>query len=246
MPDVHIWFRHTEQIDPQSIDAARATLSVGERARLERFQFQEDRRDYALAHDLLRRSLSRLAPVSPHEWTFESDAYGKPWVNPSGLAFSLSHTRGFVACAVARDLRVGLDIERIDRRIDALAIAGRFFSAPEATALERCRADRQAALFVELWTLREAYVKALGLGLSQPLTDLSFDLGEDACIRVAALPRAGRHPWLFAVFAPSPQTRMAVAASGGEAEPLRIVARSDGGPRDDDGTLAEPLRMGSN
>jgi 4'-phosphopantetheinyl transferase len=246
MREVHVWFRCTETLDAQAIDAACATLSPDERSRLERFQFQEDRRDYALAHDLLRRSLSRLAPVSPAEWMFESGEYGKPRVNPPGLAFSLSHTHGFVACAVARDLRVGLDIERIDRRIDAQAIADRFFSAPEATALERSVGDRQAALFVELWTLREAYVKALGLGLSQPLTDLSFDLDEDARIRVPALPGAGRHPWLFAVFAPSPQTRMAVAASGSEGGPLRIVARSAGGPGDRDGVSIEPLRMGPN
>src|SRR5262252_560578 len=105
--DIHVWYRHTEGLTVDSLQAVEASLSSDERARCARFHFVEDRRDFSVAHDLLRRSLSRYGAAEPADWRFDTIANGKPVVRvfeadaePEPLCFSLSHTRGLVACAV--------------------------------------------------------------------------------------------------------------------------------------------------
>ena len=212
---VQIWFRATDELDHNAVRAAEATLSVAELTRADRFRFAEDRRDYVIAHDLLRRALSQLEPVAPAAWEFDAGEHGKPFVKSSDLAFSLSHTRGFVACATSRHVRLGVDVERIDRPIDETEIAERFFARSEAESLERTPLDQRASRFMELWTLKEAWVKAIGLGLLQPLTELSFDFSQESRIGYNLPPNTPAHAeWTFALFAPLTSIRMAVAVSG--------------------------------
>jgi 4'-phosphopantetheinyl transferase len=231
--EVHVWHRPTTDADAHALAEAAAVLSAPERERRDALRVPDDRRDYTLAHDLLRRTLSRYASLPPAEWRFASNPFGKPAVAlPPGsdappLSFSLSHTRGYVACAVARDLPVGVDVERIDRARDAVRLADRYFSAAEAAALRRCDGDARGALFGDLWTLKEAFVKAIGLGLSQPFTDLSFEIGPGGAIRFTPPASVNAAGWHFALFEPSPGLRLAVAACA--AEPPRIVSRQDRG-----------------
>ena len=246
MRDVHIWYRETESLGPDAIGAAEATLSADERTRCDRFHFSHDRRDYAVAHDLLRRSLSRYSPVPPAEWRFDTDQYGKPSIKRSGEpspSFSLSHTRGLVACAIASGMQVGVDVERVERNIATTDLAERYFSPDEAAALRHCHENARTRRFAELWTLKEAYIKAIGLGLSQVLAEFSFELDEDGSIGVKPPPRADSGLWHFAVFAPSHHTRLAVAVRGNDGDRLRFIARGAGGSSaSDDGHRIDPLR----
>ena len=249
--DIHIWYRETESLDSSAVRAAEATLSAEERARADRLRFPHDRRDYVVAHDLLRRSLSTLDPLEPGEWQFDVNEHGKPHVRPAvpgdgsnerrALSFSLTHTRGLVACAIGFNVRVGVDVERLDRDVAAAEVAARFFAPREVAALQQCDAASRTLRFVELWTLKEAYVKAIGLGLTQPLSALSFDLEDDAIAFTS--PSSDRASWSFAVFAPSPSTRMAVAVCGGNRDQPGLVVRADGGAvTRDGGTRMSPLR----
>ena len=77
-------------------------------------------------------------------------------------AFSLSHSRGRVACAIGQRKPVGIDVEAVDHRVRVIDIARQFFSAEEAAALERCSADQRSIRFCELWTRHEALAKARG------------------------------------------------------------------------------------
>src|SRR5205823_6502928 len=100
----------------------------------------EDRRDYIAAHALTRAALSRHRAVSPSDWRFEANSNGKPSVvaSQSGappLTFSLSHTRGLVACAVTHAAHIGIDVERFDRVVAARAIAESAFSPAEIQTL---------------------------------------------------------------------------------------------------------------
>src|SRR5262245_48316435 len=128
---VHITYCLTARLDEAAVRAAVEELSPEERTRHDRMMREHDRRDYAVAHAMLRRSLSAGGDCAPHEWIFTQGALGKPALMPDAaartrLSFNLAHAHGCVACAVARDAEVGIDVEAVDRRADALGLAGRF------------------------------------------------------------------------------------------------------------------------
>jgi phosphopantetheine--protein transferase-like protein len=209
--EVHIWFRTTGSAGTADVQAARATLSAGERQRADRFHFSDDCRDYTLAHDLLRRTLSTYRSVEPDGWHFQADAAGKPFLaDDPRLSFNLSHTRHLVACAIAAGPPVGIDVERAARMLDAGAIARRYFSADESASLARCRDKDHTMRFVELWTLKEAFVKAVGAGLTMPLDSMSFALDEGGIV-FEPPPGYAASEWHFALFEPSGEARLAVA-----------------------------------
>ena len=210
--EVHVWCRWTHNTSAEQIERACEVLSPEERKQCDRFRMPSDRRDYALAHDLLRRSLSRYAAARPEGWEFVRETHGKPRLNPNALSFNLSHSRHLVACAIARAMPVGIDVERTDRLTQIEQLATEFFSTSEAASIRRAHGNEQT-LFFDLWTLKEAFVKAIGLGLSQPLNMFSFVLDEDdSHIRFEAPPGYYGFEWQFALYAPAADARLAVAA----------------------------------
>lgn len=210
--EVHVWFRHTESATADAVEAARATLSPDERRQADQFRFAEDRRDYTLAHDLLRRCLSNYRAIEPSAWDFQRDAFGKPFLrSDSRLSFNLSHTRHLVACVVGAGMPVGIDAERTSRTLDTEALVGRYFSSCEAAALARCSESARSASFLELWTLKEAFLKAIGLGLSLPLDAMSFAFDDGGAIEFQAPPGFDSSEWQFALFEPRRGVRIAVA-----------------------------------
>jgi len=165
----------------------------------------------------LRRTLSRHAAVAPHDWRFVSDAHGRPFVDTRGghpaIAFNLSHTRGLAACAVSGAAEIGVDVEEMRPSVGLLEVARHNFAPAEQADL-RAAGDEAAMRrhFYALWTLKESYIKARSLGLSLPLQKFAFAWG-DARIDLtidAALGDAAAD-WWFALAAPSPEHRLAVA-----------------------------------
>jgi 4'-phosphopantetheinyl transferase len=237
--EVHVFFRDTASATAPVVQAARDTLSADERARADRFHFTEDRRDYTLAHDLLRRCLSHYRPVAPVAWEFHTEPAGKPFLAGNGsLSFNLSHTRGLVACAIGPGMAIGVDVEEAARVIDAAAIAERYFSPSEVASLTRCAGPAHRLRFLELWTLKESFIKAVGIGLSQPLNSMSFGLEEEGAI--AFEPPAGFTPseWHFALYEPPGSARIAVAAHASAAPTFVTRGSCPGGPA----TAARELR----
>lgn len=162
--EVHVWIA----VDTGKCPVGDEILSSEEKERLGRFRFERDRRQFALAHTFLRRVLSKYAQIRPEEWRFVADAGGKPEIvleQCAGLFFNLSHTDGLAACAIARVPEVGVDVERIS---DCnLNIAEKFASD------EREYLREHPDAFFEIWTHKEAFIKALGIGLSRPLDSFS-------------------------------------------------------------------------
>lgn len=198
------------------VDAAVALLSAEERSRFSRFVNAADRRDYAAAHALLRSALSMHGGSAPHEWSFEPGPDGKPRLaiplpGPAELTFNLAHTRGLVACAVANGADVGIDVEPIDRGVDALLLADRYFSPEEVESLQACAETIRSTRFVELWVLKEAYLKATGEGLSDALDAVSLRFEGTSAIRLKPS-RAGDSAacWL-GLFEPRAGYRLALA-----------------------------------
>jgi 4'-phosphopantetheinyl transferase len=233
--EVHVWYEITEASGDLEIEEALAILSPNERARQSRFMFARDRRDYAVAHGLLRRSLSRYADVPPESWRFCERPGGKPaLVGDHGmpwLSFNLSHTHGLVACAIARGSEVGVDVESARRAVDA-GVANAFFSEVENADLRRCASPvARATRFCQLWTLKEAYIKAIGKGLSHPLNTIVFGFRDDESIIFTPPADVDAKAWQFALFAPTEKDWLAVAVRRDRDTPssIRLMTRADKG-----------------
>jgi 4'-phosphopantetheinyl transferase len=226
---VHVRYCFTEAMDEPALNAANALLSDDERARRDRFRAQRDRDEYAAAHALLRTTLSMFGDWPPEAWRFTAGPHGKPALagDNARLSFNLSHGRGLVACAVTTGADVGIDVEAVTRAIDWRAIASRYFSPAEAAAIERADPAGQTTRFFELWTLKEAFIKALGVGMLQPLRTMTFSVERNDA--VGFLPPSGvmADVWQFGLFAPSADHRLAVAVSDGTPRRRRIRVLDD-------------------
>jgi 4'-phosphopantetheinyl transferase len=227
--DVQIWFRPTASLDEADIAAAESVLSDDERARFRRFHFAHDARDYAAAHALLRRTLSCYDDREPQRWRFDKTPNGKPFLTDAGdfhASFSLSHARGMVACAVTADADVGVDVESVDRDVDAAGIAARFFAPEEAAHLMSLDPVLRRARFFDFWTLKEALVKALGAGMALSLNRLAFTVAPDGAVGLTAPADVDPQAWQFGLFVPGPTHRLAVAVRRSAAHTARLIVRS--------------------
>lgn len=170
--EVHVWRVELEQPEATVRELARL-LTGDELARARRFRRPELGRHFTVARAALRTVLGRCTAIPPGDIRFAYGEHGKPHLARPSLApelhFNLSHSGPLAVIAVAAGRRVGVDVERIRRDIRALRIARRFFSEGEARVLEELPPARRCARFFALWTRKEAYIKALGRGLFQPL-----------------------------------------------------------------------------
>jgi 4'-phosphopantetheinyl transferase len=158
-----------------SIQQAESTLSADESQRAARFRFAEDRHRFIVSHIALRDVLSRYLHIEPEKIVFSVGEYGKPAViSKLKLDFNLSHSGDFALIGLARERKVGVDVERFREELEIEKIARRFFSENETAELMNLPPDQQQIGFFNCWTRKEAYIKAHGLGLSLPLD--SFDV----------------------------------------------------------------------
>ncbi len=233
--EAHLWLLPSDgaaATDEALLARARGFLAPEEAARLAAYRFPRGRREYLLTRALCRSVLSRYAPVAPGAWRFRPNAHGRPEVaGPDGappLRFNLANTAGLIACLVGGAREVGVDVEAMDRRTHALAVAERFFSAAEAAALRALPQEAQRARFLEYWTLKESYIKARGLGLALPLGDCTFVLDAGRPPRVELLPRLGDDAaaWQFFQLRPTERHLAAAAVRRGDGPEVRLVARA--------------------
>jgi len=200
--DVHIWWlrHHVQKTQNKSFPAGYVTnlgatcatlLSAEEAAECATSSDPASQELRLVARAFTRTVLSRYisSQTSPSSLVFERNEHGKPEIiHPKAfLRFNLTHTPGLVGVAVTNGAAVGLDAELMNRKTrgNALKLAQRRFADLEIEQLERVQGDTkaQAALFIKLWTLKEAYVKAIGKGIGAPpgLRGFSFSLNEPTC-----------------------------------------------------------------
>jgi 4'-phosphopantetheinyl transferase len=153
-------------------------LNLAERTRAENFMFAKDRGLYTAAHIFLRQRLSQYASLAPEEWCFVDNAFGRPFVSNPGyqwLQFNLSHTPGLVACIISADGMVGIDVEQHKALSDLEGLCWYALAYSETNDIFSIKQTTQREeRFYTFWTLKEAYIKALGMGLSLPLQQFSF------------------------------------------------------------------------
>lgn len=153
-------------------------LSKEEMLRASAFKFEQDRHLYIEAHVFLRKTLSTYALIKPEDWVFECNEYGKPFiVNPGYdyLQFNLSHTNGLIACAISRYNPVGIDVEERRALADLDTLCEHALSPIELRDIKSTsNVQEKNKRFFTYWTLKEAYLKATGMGLSVPLQTFGF------------------------------------------------------------------------
>ena len=195
---------------------------------MEKFHFPEHRRLYLVSHLLLRTTLSRYSSILPNAWRFVTNDHGKPRHDPDTgsipLCFSLSHTGGISVVGVTREGEIGVDVEQARRSVDAAELSRRFFSPEENAALEELPPGRLQAQFPLYWTLKEAYIKALGRGLSHPLDSFSFRLMGERPHRIGFSAEESQRPqkWRFALIAPRPQSVVAMCVASAEDKVIEL------------------------
>lgn len=177
---VHLWYLFPGAADDPARDArCRSIMSEEERVREGRFAFPRDRLMFRLTRAFVRRVLSRYAPMPCSRWHFTANAHGRPEISPGqdadGLEFNVSHTAGLIGCAVARRRRIGLDVENRHRPVDPEHY-GDFLSPAELRDLHTLPEDVRLGGFYTQWTLKEAFLKALGIGLAVPPTGFTIRL----------------------------------------------------------------------
>ena len=227
--EVDLWLTAAEGVvDDGWVAAAVAVMPPDERARHDRFLFARSRRQFAVARALVRQVLARYTGISAHELRFVANQYGRPELEPghAGLRFNLSHADGLAALAIACEAELGVDVEDAGRRSRPEDVAEHFFAAAEVAALMALPADQRPRRFFDYWTLKEAYIKARGMGLAIPLGAFAYDLSRGrAAIDLAIDPSLGdrRTGWQFLLDDPTPRHRLALAVrfAGGQSPAIR-------------------------
>jgi 4'-phosphopantetheinyl transferase len=169
--EVHLW---TQALDltPQEVQRFCELLSDDERMRAGRFPFDRHRDRFIVARGRLREILAGYLNTEPKHIVFRYGEKEKP--ETAGLKFNVSHSAGLAVYAITRDREIGVDVEEIRTAIAQEQIAERFFCSNEVCSIRTAPAEEQALAFFRCWTRKEAYIKALGVGLSIPLS--SFDV----------------------------------------------------------------------
>lgn len=183
--DVHVWRFELDFPDPV-IDSHFAILSHDERERANRFVFKKDRTQFITVRAAVRRTLGRYLQADPANLQFVYALRGKPSLRPQDngleLKFNVSHSASIALLALSLSRDVGVDVERIRDDFPGLSIAHQFFSTAEYAALSRVEPALVHEAFFNCWTRKEAFIKAIGDGLSYPLKQFEVSLlpGEPA------------------------------------------------------------------
>jgi 4'-phosphopantetheinyl transferase len=224
-----VWWLATDAAQPSDVESWLRVLDCGERERAARFWIDADRREFVAAHALLRAMLTYYFDVPALAWRFLVDANGKPWVDPDvgphEIQFNLSHTRGLVAAALASRGAIGIDVEEIDEAKADLAMAEAYFAPSEVELLQQAPPSERARCFFRLWTLKEAYIKATGKGLSAPLSSFAFTF-EPIRIAFSLDSKNNAANWRFAILPVSGRHVLSIAADRLDCEAMGPATRA--------------------
>ncbi len=178
----------TDALTTEDFDLFESWLDADECQRLHNFTFKDAARLFIAAHGFTRFALSHWQSChtpdqagQPDEWVFEAGQFGKPVAHMADTpdiaapSFSLSHTRGAVAVAITRSGRIGVDIEWQNRQVKQFDVSERYFTVEEQKDIISLKSHQEAVnRFLLYWTLKEAYLKALGFGLTKGLKSFAF------------------------------------------------------------------------
>ena len=183
--EVHVWRVELEQPD-HLLEKFRKTLNEHELNRARRFHFEKHRRHFTVGRGVLRQLLGQYLGTKPEEIRISYGAYGKPALSgeheDSRLRFNMSHSHEVALFAFAKDREIGVDVEHIRSDFASEDVARRFFSRREVETFNALPQHDQVTGFFKCWTRKEAFIKVIGLGLSQPLDKFDVTLEQPAAL----------------------------------------------------------------
>lgn len=217
--EVHVWFAYNDKImDSHLLAQYHNILNEAERAQQKRFYFEKHRHQYLITRALVRSVLSLYENgIAPEQWEFKKNEYGKPFISNASLTiplrFNLSHADELIVMAVTLDQEIGVDVEYLPRVGKMLDIANSFFSPAEVEQLQNLPPEKKMNRFYDLWTLKEAYIKACGMGLSIPLDQFSYSFSPQGKISIDFKPERNDEPglWQFWQIQPNDIHKIAMA-----------------------------------
>jgi 4'-phosphopantetheinyl transferase len=198
--EVHVWRARLDVPWSWTFDEA---LSLDDRTRADRFKFEADRRKFCAARASLRLILSRYLGVKPGRIQFETGEFGKPFLADQnaaqGLRFNLSHSHQTALISITRDREVGVDVEFMRSDFVTDEVAAHFFSPAEVEEFRTVAPEFRTGAFFNVWTRKEAYIKARGEGLYCPLDqfDVSVAPNAPAMLLESRVDPADAQRWIF-------------------------------------------------
>lgn len=200
--EIHLYFINiSEKYQPEYY---LGDLSAAEITQADGFITDELKRLFVIRRGLLRNLLQSYTGLTAAEIHFKHNAYGKPHLHPAqnsaAFYFNISHTDSMMLIGITQHREIGVDIESMKPDTDYLNIARSFFSTQEYTALSQLPLSEQCAAFYRAWTRKEAYIKALGEGLSCPLNSFSVSLDAQQPAKLLATQRHGDTPAQWQLF----------------------------------------------
>lgn len=204
--ECHCWFASLE-VDDKALHTLKQSLSKDELARAARFVFDKDSRRFIAARGYLRHLLSRYLNLPADAIAFDYGEHGKPMLavaHDESLFFNVSHTRDIAVFVVAKERDIGVDVEALDKSVDIIGLAKRFFSSDESARLLALPQAQQQDAFFACWTRKEAFVKAIGQGLTFPLArfDMTFEPDEPAALLAVRDVEINAKDWRVFTFLP--------------------------------------------
>ena len=178
--EIHVWC--VELDEAGEVAALAACLSADERERASGLLSGTHQRRFVVARGMLRQFLGRYLGQAPDAVAFSRGAHGKPFLPEGGLHFNVSHSHELALYAIACNREVGVDVEWMRPQVAHEQIAARFFSLEEQEALAQVPDEQRRAAFYNIWTRKEAYVKARGDGIAAGLGTFAVSLGAEATL----------------------------------------------------------------
>ncbi|HEX2204046.1 MAG TPA: 4'-phosphopantetheinyl transferase superfamily protein [Longimicrobium sp.] len=216
--EVHVW-RASLSLPPAELRRLHAFLDDDERSRAARYRFDVHRDRFVAGRGLQRELLGRYLGVAPAAIRYRAASHGKPELDgpaAGSLRFNVSNAEDGLLLAVVRGREIGVDLEPLRPMPDGEAIAERFFSAPENEVFRAIAAGLRDRAFFTCWTRKEAFIKAVGEGLSMPLDrfDVTLVPGEPARLLRTRGDPAEAERWTLRELDPGPGWLAALCVEG--------------------------------
>lgn len=193
--EIHVWIVSLKRSCVE-MDRLYALLSTEEQERSIRYLHRPTRDQFVITRSSLRLILSGYMGVEPSRIHFAHGRTGKPLLAGGGLHFNVSHSHELAVVAVTRRNELGIDLERVRSVPSHLEMAERYFSPGEAASLARLPPGARELAFYHTWTRKEAFLKALGLGLTHGLERFEVSVPPDDPARILHIdgdPDAAKH-----------------------------------------------------
>ena len=164
--NIHIWKIQLDKMQDH-IDSAFKLLSEDEKERSHKYRIENKRKSYILTRATLKLLLQYYMQDKPY--TIYKNHYGKAYIKQSQLYFNISHTKDMSLIAFSKGDEIGIDLESIDCDSSIIDISARYFTKMEHQWMQSIPKAKKMEGFLYCWVRKEAYIKAIGLGLSLPI-----------------------------------------------------------------------------